>query len=443
MDQLKNENILYNIDGKTITGKYDGTIEAYNGITLRITLPEGYFVGAHSNNIDYYIIIGVSLGFVIIAGILWLIFGKNKKVVETVEFYPPEGYNSAEIGFLYKGKADNKDVISVLIYLADKGYLKIEEITEKGKNSKSFKITKLKDYDGKDKNEKKFLNGLFGKKESVTSKDLKNKFYLTVNSIKDNLNKKENRYKIIDKKSVIIRNIFLPIMMLIIFLLITIKPLYDSGDNNIVMLSLVITGFLLFIIFILAYTKYNLPVKIIIFILIFLILINTIGSKIIPTIFEKAIPGITFIIGILCMILLLIFRKIMIKRTPFGIEILGKIKGFKRFLKIAEKEQLEELVEKNHGYFYNILPYTYTLNVSDKWIKQFEGIAVGEPTWYDSDTNFNINSFDNFVNNTMYSINSSVTSAQASSSSGSSYGGGSSGGGFSGGGSGGGGGSSW
>jgi hypothetical protein len=30
-------------------------------------------------------------------------FGNDEKVIETVEFYPPEGFNSAEVGFLYKG----------------------------------------------------------------------------------------------------------------------------------------------------------------------------------------------------------------------------------------------------------------------------------------------------------------------------------------------------
>ena len=56
----------------------------------------------------------------------------------------------------------------------------------------------------------------------------------------------------------------------------------------------------------------------------------------------------------------------------FGLEMLGKVKGFKRFLETAEKEELESLVEKNPEYFYDILPYTYSLDVSEKWVEQFE-----------------------------------------------------------------------
>ena len=127
------------------------------------------------------------------------------------------------------------------------------------------------------------------------------------------------------------------------------------------------------------------------------------------------------------------------KRTAYGNELLGKIKGFKNFLETVEKPKLEELVMQDPSYFYNILPYTYVLGVSDKWISKFETISLQAPNWYDGSDTFNTVSFGNFMNNTM----TSASSAMASSPSGDSSSGGSSGGGSSGGGSGGGGGGSW
>ena len=70
--------------------------------------------------------------------------------------------------------------------------------------------------------------------------------------------------------------------------------------------------------------------------------------------------------------------KAMPKRTKYGNEILGKIKGFKKFLETAEKPRLEAMVMENPTYFYDILPYTYVLGVSDKWIKKFETISLFE-----------------------------------------------------------------
>ena len=37
------------------------------------------------------------------------------ETIDTVEFYPPEGYNSAELGFLYRGYSKGMDIISLLI----------------------------------------------------------------------------------------------------------------------------------------------------------------------------------------------------------------------------------------------------------------------------------------------------------------------------------------
>ena len=95
--------------------------------------------------------------------------------------------------------------------------------------------------------------------------------------------------------------------------------------------------------------------------------------------------------------ILCIFIKIMPKRTKYGNELFGKVKGFKRFLETAEKPQLEGLVEQNPEYFYNILPYTYALGVSQIWMKQFETIALKAPDWYDFEGDFNMNEFSLFT----------------------------------------------
>lgn len=432
------DSVSYSVNGNTISGIYTDTLPAGNGLTVRLTLPDNYFVGARNNNTDYYIIIGISLVIVFIAFILWLLFGKDKPVIETVEFYPPEGYNSAELAFLYKGETDDKAIVSLLIYLASKGYLSIKETENKAlfASTKDFTIYKLKEYDGTNEIEKLFFDGLFRTRSSVTSSDLTNRFYITVNRIKKLLNKKENKTKIFDKKSLQLRGFIIP-MMLIIFILITVKPFYDTGMLSELPVALIFPG-IGFSLMISILTSSS-PKSAKIFIIFWGLLFGGIPLfMILPIIFSTPVSAITYFIGILCIIVLYIFRKIILKRTPFGLEILGKIKGFKRFLETAEKDQLEAMVEKEPEYFYNILPYTYALDVSDKWVEQFENIAVEPPSWYYSNTAFSVHSFGIFMNSTMTRVNTSMTSRPSSSGSG-----GSSGGGFSGGGSGGGGGSSW
>ena len=166
---------------------------------------------------------------------------------------------------------------------------------------------------------------------------------------------------------------------------------------------------------------------------------------VLPTLLQDPIYLIGYIVGLVCVLGMVICLKYLPKRTQYGNEILGKLKGFKNFLETAEKDKLESLVMQNPNYFYDILPYTYVLDVSDTLIKKFETISLQAPSWYDSPNTFNMISFGKFMNNTMVSAQSVMSSCPSSDSSseGGSSGGGSSGGGSSGGGSGGGGGGSW
>ena len=71
---------------------------------------------------------------------------------------------------------------------------------------------------------------------------------------------------------------------------------------------------------------------------------------VLPTLTQNVMYLITYIIGIISIAVLILFAKIMPKRTPFGNEMLGKLRGFKRFLETAEKPQLEALVNENPEY---------------------------------------------------------------------------------------------
>ena len=167
---INSKNVTYTVNGNTITGSYNGILNKKNALTVRCELQEVYFTKPTLLEIIMEnLIYVIPVIFLIISILIWHKYGRDDKVVETVEFYPPEGLNSLDVGFLYKGKAENKDVTSLLIYLANKGYLEIidpktqvdgESYSKLYKHSK-FIIRKLKTYDGNDENERTFLYGLF------------------------------------------------------------------------------------------------------------------------------------------------------------------------------------------------------------------------------------------------------------------------------------------
>lgn len=444
-------NVEYEINENVISGKLNEKLNSYEAFTVRLELPDGYFVIPEST---YYYKLGIIVIFVIIIAVsfvMWFKFGRDKKVVETVEFYPPENLNSLETAFAYKASASSEDITSLLIYLANKKYLKIEEYEEQNVFFKtdSFKIIKLREYDGDNTYERKFFNGLFKKGDEVTLKDLRYKFYRTQDDIRTKINSKKNKEKIIDKKSSKCK----VINGFLIFGIILITLIYCCYITNIpifpnIIFALIPTFFAItFIYLIISAIKSKKLGGIITGIVMAFFVLSMIFPLLISGIFSalayfEIVDLMVVVSGIIAVIILLIFNSIMTARTTYGCEILGKIRGFKRFLENARKDELEQLVMQTPSYFYDILPYTYVLGISKKWISKFEEINIEPPTWYGSTSTFNVITFGNSINRALSDTNSVMSSSPSSSGS-SSSGGGFSGGGHSGGGAGGGGGRSW
>ena len=505
----ENNKVKYNIVGNTITGSYNGILGVGEALTVRCELPEGYFVGAQLNkSIMDYIMFIIPVAFLVISILLWFKYGRDDQVIETVEFYPPEGLNSLDVGFLYKGKAENKDVTSLLIYLANKGYLEISDnkidlgaksvnLSDNAKNrankkiielqnkiynekmmnpnsqkikyyenmleiyknidkpidyeeyglkssinksnkKNKFLIRKLKDYDGTNINEQWFMEGLFEyNRTEVTDKMLYNNFYITNNRILSNINNKQSVEKIFEKTSLNKKN-FIILMIIATYCLVTIPPVFNYGQSDTLIFALLFPGIGFAVLLGVLIGSRNVFEKI--FGVIWGLVFGGIPwlFLVLPTITQDISYLIGYIIGILCIAVMLVCLVYLPKRTKYGNEMLGKLKGFKIFLETVEKEKLESMVLENPNYFYDILPFTYVLGISDKWIEKFESISLQAPSWYDSSNAFDISNFGTFVNSTMSSAKSVMSSSPSSGSSGSSSGGGSSGGG-----SGGGGGGSW
>jgi len=280
----------------------------------------------------------------------------------------------------------------------------------------------------------------------VGMEDLKNNFYITQAAILQNLNAKENIEKIFEKNS-LNKSGYLWVMAIAALALITFVPLYEYHEIEMIIMAFAFTGvgFLMFIAFTVVRIDTTIDVNgrptnsVIASMLMGLIFGVCFGAPlfiffVLPSLLTDQIYMIAYMSGIVCITIMFFCIKHMKKRTKYGNELLGKIKGFRNFLETTEKPRLEKLVIQNPEYFYKILPYTYVLGVSDKWIKKFENIALSAPKWYSGRRSFQLAAFGSFMSSAMIAASQAMSASPSSSSSG---------GGSSGGGSGGGGGRSW
>jgi len=476
--------VKYKVEDEKIVIHTTDILYPYEGLTVRIELPEGYFINerqrADWTNIFYY----GTLSLVLLVMFSWLIFGKDEKLYPSVEFYPPNGLSPAEAGYIVDGYVDTKDVLSLLIYWADKGYIKIAEVKKN-----DFYIIKLKQLEGgSDYYQQKLFTGLFKSKvksdyskliklaeqnENLVSlrtylierqakgeelayirvKDLQNVFYSTVDGVKRSIKEKYSKKsgsRIFTSESILAKVLVFSVSTLPVFVGNIIVKARDSiYMEDHVMGGLFWCGMLLtlFIIFdqVNARRKSMKTSGVITAGLVFTFLFIAFGFITIAIIGDFAEGGMIGVTATAATFIIAIIASFMEKRTPQVSRLQEKILGLRMFLVNAEQDRIEMLVNENPDYFFNILSYAYVLGVTDKWAKQFEKIVMNNPDWYYStsmNTYFRPTAFTRSFTNNVNTMRTTMTSRPSSSSSGGS-GGYSGGGGFSGGGGGGGGGGSW
>ncbi len=437
----------YSVSGNVISGRVTRTMQPYEGLSIRLELPNGYFVGARQDNGPTSSLIVVSLILLGIALLLAALFIRKKKPVQTVEFYPPEKMTSADVGYVIDGIVEDKDVVSLIIYWADKGYLEIHQRDK----SKDMILKKKKDIPSTaNQYEKTMFDSIFAGKTTTSTSELKYKFYDTLTATKAMVRSKYQSAEnlVFTRKSVAMQNLmaFLASLPMTVMTFMNLyNQTFDMIFSVIVGAIVLAIGYALVAVYIKSIetwlsAKRSTKVKTLVgwafgtavFYLLIVLLSYEVFSltAFLPVVVALAI---TFIAPH--------FRT----WTEQGVLWAGRIMGLKNFIQTVELDKLKMMVNENPQYFYNILPYAYVLGVTDKWSKQFENIAIEPPSWYYGYGYGTFSSiyFTSMLMSSMMYTQAAMIARPNNNSGGFGGGGGFSGGGFSGGGFGGGGGGSW
>lgn len=332
-------------------------------------------------------------GIGLIVFIIWNYYRKGRDIGgrKTIVpwFKPPDGISPVIVGSIKDEKVHTKDITSTIINAAVRGFIKIKEV-----GKKKYKLIRLKtfvagkskngrriSYDNLDQTEVKILKDIFDGKEEIDTDDLKNKFYLKVPGINNEVYSEMERRKYFKSRPDKVRNKYLAIGIVMIVLggvasgLLWMLTLFTCGP------SLLIAGIVMVIV------SFFMPAK-----------------------------------------------------TAKGTGIYEKCKGFRMFLHTAERFKMQKLTPEMFEAF---LPYAMVFGVEKQWAKNFEDIYTKPPSWYEGQrpwTTFNTIYFVSSLSSMNTNVSRVISSSPRSSSSGWSGGGWSGGGGFSGGFSGGGGG---
>lgn len=447
--------LTHEVSGNVISGELTRPLRNYEGTTIRVNLPDDYFVYPETKDYSMFAL-GTGIIILIVSILLFIKFGKDDDVIVTVEFKAPDGLDSASVGYVIDNSVENRDILSLIIDWANRGFLLIHD------EKSGFRLEKLKEMDQDNSHgyERVFFNAIFATGNIVEESDLKNtKVSEALANAKHML--KNSFYRNPKKRVYSSASLGLQILMVFLIIIPTTVLSVSSAYAKFEIMSIAIpyaipSIALIFTCFpwvILMQKRY--VMKKITFYTSTVVLLFLNGVVVALSTFVQYISlGIqlyivlTIAIITFLLILLMIF---MDKRTKQGSRWLGQILGLKEFIISCEKDQIELLANENPTAFFDVLPYAYVLGISDIWVKKFEHIIIPEPDWYRGYGYGNGNVFMTMLwwNHFHYcfrdiSSAASYTPPSTTGRGGGSFGGGGfGGGGFSGGGFGGGGGGSW
>ncbi len=446
------EGVQFQINGTTINGRITTPLTNHQALTLALPLPEGYYAGARPNPASrlalynwflYPFLMGLSL-------LIWYRYGKDEMMFPSVQFYPPMGINSADIGYILDSRVDGKDVTSLIFYWADKGHLAVQP-EEKKQGREVFRFIKLRDLDADAKDyEVDAFNSLFsyGDGSQVTTEQLKNQFYKAAGRVMKAIPQQfRDEADLWSRTSNRMSWVVVALSIVPIFYLTRQNLIYNDNPFGFTAyfvggaIALGVNSGLRGVLSrwdTLNKKQKNGRITGASLAYLFMLLAPSFSGADLPLLeaFKAATAG----------AFMALLAGLVTQKSQYGHDMYQYLLGFREFLNEAERERIEELVDQNPSYFYNILPYAIVLGVTEKWAGKFASIVQPPPDWYYGDRydSFNVMDFSRQMDNCLREANVAMSSSPTSSSNDFDGGGiSSSSGGSSGGGSGGGGGSSW
>lgn len=402
------KDIDYEIKNNTVTGTLNN-LKENEVLTIKIDYGKLYLNSTTLTGILAPIILAF------ISFLIWHIYGKDLKYNITRTPNISRNLSPLDVSLIYNGEATEKDAYYLLIHLANKGYIKIIE-----NSNNDFTIKKGKEYDGKNYKEATFIKSLFRKTPSVTIADYLNiiiekkqnnnkeydkviendelnyRFQRATNNVLPLINNSEEKKRYFENKAEI-KKYYLLLIVAIILILVTSLPFIEINKLYYLPLSVVFSIFSLYILtnFVNSIDRKSKYEKIL---LLTVLLVLMIIILLIPSFRRNRIYIIAFLIGVISVSFILFLYKYMPKRSIYGTKQYSKIASVKEFLTNLSNSELDNVLEINPNYLYDILPYSYLLESEDIVFKKLKEYNTKKPTWYILNGEYTPQKFNNSLN---------------------------------------------
>lgn len=316
-------------------------IQPGHGVLLHIGMPRGTVVPPSVLNElvwhlqNSYQVFVLPAATIILLSAWWFFYGRDPVAGKTAGWRPPEGLTPAEVGTLIDERCDLSDIVSTVIDLAVRGYIKIRVVPFSGflyLGNRDYEFTSLKSPKDRElkPHEQLFLQLLFGMSDTTYASALRGQFAEYLPYLKRRI------YTSLVSGGYFARD-----------------PDVDRKNFLSVGAAVITAGVALMLA-----SSYH------------------IGGT--ATALGTVISG----------LILLCAANAMPKRTTEGVRAVEQIKSFRNFLVFGDKTDLETVARDETGEFNRFLPHAIVLGVADHWARVLKDSLHAYPEWFEIDKAF-------------------------------------------------------
>lgn len=371
------EHAFETVDGRACITMNDVALDKKEGITVKMSFQDGV-LSTYTDTKPYW---GIAIGTAILVLVIilkFLLFNK-RFITPVVNYEAPQKMDPLIMGKLIDNKVDSEDISSLIFYWASKGYLQIN-LDDKDDPTLIRTVQNLPE-DCADYEKTMFYN-LFAKNEMVKPSSLKNKFYKTVDKVRTSVDAKAKG--LFDKRSIAVSIFFVVLCALFMGAIPFFSALGISKKFLYYMPFVVAVPTFIFYALLQGISFCTLKISKRKLIALYVgvsaawLIVSLFYVVLIPNNIIAILPKI-----LICLVAygIIFFAHTIVNKTPGYIAKLNDIVGFKQFITLAEKDQLEMMLEEDPQFYYHILPYAQVLGVSDKWEDKFKALTVEPPSW--------------------------------------------------------------
>jgi hypothetical protein len=341
--------------------------------------------GLNAEQLETCLLIGMPM-LAAVCFVLFLLFGRDENTKPVPMRDSPMGITPAELGFAVDGYADDSDLLSLIPYWAEKGYLKIT-------GGETMRLVKKQDpgFDAKPF-EKHFFEQVFLGNKTVEPLDLRYKFWPALKHARRMLARShaigENR--VFTRTSMLLKRVFALFTALPVYLTLTLALNRSMGGAAPAIVAAAIVG-----------STVLTPVFCIIRLMrcwpwrsrrarhASLAFWLTVLALFIIGFFVYTLGGTSPLLpvcAVICTAAIGLCAVFITKRSPYGAELLGMAEGLRQYLASTGPDSLPG----SSGSMMRLLPYAYALGKMQEWAEKCGLYPMQFPAWFASRHNEHI-----------------------------------------------------